>query len=166
MATNFLSELFQNYAGGRQPPQADVQQHFEQAAQAVPQSSLAGALASAFRSSETPPFEQMVSRLFSQSNPDQKAGILNHLVSGLPAAMLGSILPGLKFGDGNQVTAQTANAVSPDAVQNIASAAQRHDPNIVERASEFYAQHPTLVRMLGAAALTTVMTHLANTHRR
>jgi len=167
MATNLLTNLLERYASGQQPPQGDVQQHFEQAAQAVPPGSLADALATAFRSSETPPFEQMISQLFTHSNPDQKAGVLNQLLGVLPSGMLSSILPGLGLGTGTkEVTAEDAARVSPQYVENVAKQAQQHDPTIVERASQFYAQHPTVVKMLGAAALTTVMTHLANNQRR
>ena len=108
----------------------------------------------------------MISQLFDHSNLDQKAGLLNHLTSVLPAGVLSSILPGLGLGTGTkQVTAEDATRVSPQDVQSIAKQAQQHDPTIVERASEFYAQHPTVVKTLGAVALTTVMSHLANMHR-
>jgi hypothetical protein len=40
-------------------------EHFDQMAQAVPQSSIASGLAEAFRSGETPPFAQMAGQLFS-----------------------------------------------------------------------------------------------------
>lgn len=167
MATNLLSNLFERYASGQQQPQAEVQQHFEQAAQAVPPASLADALAAAFRSSDTPPFEQMISQLFNHSNPDQKAGLLNQLLGVLPSGVLSSILPGLGLAPGTkQVTAEDAMQVTPQGAQSIAKQAQQHDPTIVERASQFYAEHPTVVKMLGAAALTTVMTHLANNQRR
>lgn len=167
MATNLLTNLLERYASGQQQPQADVQQHFEQAAQAVPPASLADALAAAFRSSETPPFEQMISQLFNHSNPDQKAGLLNQLLGVLPSGVLSSILPGLGLGTGTTaVTPDDAARVSPQDVQTVAKQAQQHDPTIVERASQFYAEHPTVVKMLGAAALTTVMTHLANNQHR
>ncbi len=166
MATNLLTNLLERYASGQQQPQGDVQQHFEQAAQAIGPASLADALAAAFRSSETPPFEQMISQLFDHSNPDQKAGLLNHLLAVLPTGVLSSILPGLSLGNGTrEVTAEDATRVTPQAVQSIAKQAQQHDPTIVERAGQFYAEHPTVVKMLGAAALTAVMTHLANNRR-
>ena len=38
-------------------------------------------LAAAFRSDQTPPFGQMVSRLFSQSGGQQQAGLLNTLLA-------------------------------------------------------------------------------------
>ena len=40
--------------------------------------------------------------------------------------------------------------------------AEQRDPSIVDRVSGFYAQHPTLVKALGAAAMWEVLRHMAN----
>jgi len=47
-------------------------------------------------------------------------------------------------------------------VRELAAEAQKNDPCIVERASEFYAQHPQLVQGLGAAALALIMEVMEN----
>jgi len=39
--------------------------------------------------------------------------------------------------------------------------AAKQNPSIVDQASEFYAQHPTLVKSLGAASLALIMSHLS-----
>jgi hypothetical protein len=46
-------------------------------------------------------------------------------------------------------------------VQQLAEHAERQDPSVVQRAGEFYAQHPDLVKTLGAGALALVMSHLS-----
>jgi hypothetical protein len=46
-------------------------------------------------------------------------------------------------------------------VQQAAEHAQAHSPSVVEEASNFYAQHPTVVQGLGAAALGLMMSHLS-----
>jgi hypothetical protein len=43
----------------------------------------------------------------------------------------------------------------------MASHAEKADPSIVDRASAFYAEHPTLVKNLGAAALSLVLMKVA-----
>ena len=53
---------------------------------------LAEGLAHAFKSDQTPPFEQMVSGLFGQSNPDQKAGLLNQLLAALGPGGVAQVL--------------------------------------------------------------------------
>ena len=168
MSTNWFSQLgvlLQQYSGGQQPPPAQVEQHFDQVAQSAPPSSLSDALASAFRSNETPPFADLVSKLFSHSNPDQKAGLLNNILSGLPSGALVSVLSAAGLSRAGQISPQDANRLSPGDVHQIAAAAERHDPSVVERASAFYAQHPFVVKMLGAAALSAVMSHLAQARR-
>src|SRR5713101_8734007 len=62
---------------------ADIHAAYDQVAGAVPQGTLADGISHAFKSDQTPPFEQMVSGLFGQSNPDQKAGLLNQVLGSL-----------------------------------------------------------------------------------
>ena len=51
---------------------------------------------------------------------------------------------------GQSVTPQQAQDVSPEAVQTIARQAATRDPSIMDKAASFYAQHPTLVKAIGA----------------
>jgi hypothetical protein len=71
-------------------PPATVEQDYSRVAQSAPQSGLASGLAEAFRSNETPPFGQMLSTLFSNSNGQQRAGILTQLLSTIGPSMLAS----------------------------------------------------------------------------
>jgi hypothetical protein len=64
------------------PPQ--VTQDFERVAQEAPADTLSAGLAHAFRSDATPPFEQMVRKLFEHSNDQQRAGLLNEILGSLP----------------------------------------------------------------------------------
>ena len=50
------------------------------------------------------------------------------------------------------MTPQQAEQVSPEAVQTIARQASRTDLSIMDKAAGFYAQHPTLVKTIGARA--------------
>ena len=56
---------------------------------------------------------------------------------------------------------QAASQVSPDAATQLANQAQKQNPSIVDTVSGFYAQHPTLVKTLGVAALSIVMSNLS-----
>jgi hypothetical protein len=107
----------------------------------------------------------MVAGLFGSSNGDQKAGILNQLLSSAGPALLSSgALAGLTqyLGSAKTVTPQQAEQIQPAAVQELAKHAQQQDPSIVDRASSFYAQHPTLVQGLGAGALALIMSRMSN----
>jgi hypothetical protein len=74
---------------GATPAQSspEVDQHFQQAAQAAPHEALSHGLAEAFRSDQTPPFGQMLAQLFAQSSPQQQAAILAQLFSTLDLAL-------------------------------------------------------------------------------
>lgn len=163
-----VSDVLKQYSGGAGQVPGNVDQHFDQVAQAAPQSSLAEGIAAAFRSNQTPAFGQMLGGLFGQSNGDQKAAMLNQLVSsvgpGVLAGLAGGGLSSL-LGGGGQVTAQQAQQVSPDQVQQLAAHAEKADPSIIDKASSFYAQHPGLVKTLGGTALTIALAKVAERQR-
>ena len=162
---NAIGSILQKYqnADATQAP-ADVHQHFDAVAQAAPQGVLAQGLSAVFNSSQTPAFGQMVGNLFGQSNPDQKAGMLNQLLASAGPSVMALLaskgLSGLVDSSG-QVNAQAASQLSPDAVAELASHAQKQNPSIVDSVSGFYAQHPTLVKTLGAAALSIAMAKMS-----
>jgi hypothetical protein len=160
MSLSNLMGLLQRYENPAAANSSNAAQDFEQVAQNAPQSHLAAGLAEAFRSDQTPPFAQMLGRLFTNSNGTQKAGILNELLPALGAGGSTGILQGL-LGGGSQVTPEQAQQVPPQDVQRLAEHAQQRDPSIVERASSFYAQHPGLVQSLGAGALALMMSHMS-----
>lgn len=120
---------------------------------------LAGGLASMFRSDQTPPFPDLAAQLFSHADGGQKAGLLNTLLSALGPALIPQVLQQFGLGNlagaaqGEQMTAEQAEAVPPDAVRQIAAQAQQADPSVIERASGFLAEHPELVKGLGGNLL-------------
>jgi len=73
-------------------PAGDVSDHFDQAAQNAPSDLLSQGLAAMLRSSQTPPFAQAAAQMFGQANPNQQAGMLNHLLSGIGPSVLASIM--------------------------------------------------------------------------
>lgn len=166
-----LGDLVKQAASGS-ASSADVHAAYDQVSQVVPQSSLADGISHAFRSDQTPPFEQMVSGLFGQSNPDQKAGLLNQLLASLgpggATQALGASggLAGLAgMLSGGNVTPQQAQQVPPQAVEALAQNAARKDPSIMDKAAGFYAQHPTLVKAIGAGALALLMSKISSSRR-
>jgi hypothetical protein len=160
-----VGNLLQQYKGGSaSPPPANVEQDFRQVAQATPQAAVSSGLSDAFRSDQTPPFGQMVSQLFQNSNGEQKAGILNQLLGAAgPGALTGSAFGGLTslLQGRTSVTPDQAHQVSPEVVRQLSEHAEKQDPSIVDRASDFYAQHPTLVQGLGAGALALIMSRMS-----
>ncbi len=162
MGLSNLMGMLQQYVGGASNT-ATAEQDFEQVSQNASQSHLAGGISNAFRSNETPPFAQMISQLFSNSNGQQQAGILSKLLNAAgPGAIGSSSLAGLLGGSSNgQVTPEQAQQVSPGAVHDLAAQAEKNNPSIIDEAGSFYAQHPTVVKALGAGALAMVMSHMS-----
>jgi len=157
-----LMGVLQQYTNPGAANTGNVEQDFQQVSQTAQPSHLAGGLAEAFRSNQTPPFAQMLGTLFSNSNGQQQAGILNHLLSAAGPAVGSGILGNL-LGGGGQITPEQAQQVPPEAVHQLAEQAQKNDPSIVDKASEFYSQHPTLVQALGAGSLALIMSHMSRT---
>lgn len=164
-----VSNVLKRYSGGANQNPAEASEHFDQVAQAIPPGIMAEGLSSAFRSEETPAFGSLISNLFSRSNGEQKAGLLNHLLGSLGPGALSQITGGGalagQLGGTNEITAQQAQNVPPEVVERMASHAEKTDPSIVDRASAFYAQHPTLVKTLGGAALSIVLAKVAERQR-
>jgi hypothetical protein len=159
-------------AGGENPSPTDVHAAYDQISTAVPKSELAQGLAHAFKSDQTPAFEKMVSGLYSQSNDDQKAGLLNHVLAALGSGGLTQALAGAgglgglaSVLGGGSVTPQQAQQVPPEAVQVLAQRAAQKDPGIMDQAAGFYAQHPTLVKTIGAGALALLMSRISASRR-
>ncbi|HKW79709.1 MAG TPA: hypothetical protein VJQ49_01755 [Casimicrobiaceae bacterium] len=163
-----LSSLLQQYIGGAAPSDAAAQ-HYDQVAQAAPPSVVGQGVADAMRSDQTPPFADMVSKMFGQASPDQKAAMLNQLISGLSPGVLSSILGSGALGGlagavsgGGSIAPQDASKVSPDQVQQIAQHAEQKNPGIIDKMGSFYAQHPGLVKTLGSAVLAIALAKIAN----
>lgn len=168
-----LGNLLQQYIGGAGAGanNGKAADDFDQVAQNAPRASIAQGIASALRSDQTPPFPQMVSQLFGQSNPDQRAGMLNNLLGGAGGGLLGSVAGGALgkiFGNNapSKVTPEQAAQVSPEQVQELAEKAQQQNPGIVDRMSDFYAEHPTLIKAAGGAALAVALGYMANNIRK
>lgn len=108
----------------------------------------------------------MVKSLFSQSNDQQRAGLINQLLSGSGSGVGALLSGGLAsvLGGRTQVSPQEAGQVSPEDVQQLAEQAHKSNPSIVDSVSEFYSQHPTLVKTLGGGALALVMAHMYENH--
>ena len=150
---------------------AELHAAYDEATRNVSQGTLAEGLTHTFNSSETPPFEQMLAGLFKQSNPDQKAGVLNQVLGTLGSGQASSILASLGLSGaagavaGGAVSPQQAQQVPPQAVEELAKRAAAKNPSIVDQAAGFYAQHPTLVKSIGAGALALLMSRISQSRR-
>jgi hypothetical protein len=164
-----LLDILKQYSEPGAQPSGDVFGHFDSVAQQATPQQLGGGIAAALRSDTTPAFGPTIANLFGQSNPNQKAGLLNEIMQALgpvAAASAGGGILGRILGTGGAapiipITPAQAAQVSPSDLSTLATTAQQHDDSIVDRLGTFYAQHPTLVKTLGVVALGAVMSHMS-----
>jgi len=146
-----LGGLLKRYAGGSGAAQHYVDRDYGQFARSAPREVMAAGIAEAFRSHETPPFPEMIAKIFSQADPRQRESILDILLRAAPPnardRWFGPTGPGGRGGDG----------VSPEHVEELASRVEVDQPGVVEDLGRFLSGHPDLFRSLGSAVLAEIL---------
>jgi len=168
-----LGGMLQQYTDPQGSAASNPEQDFDHAASVAPPEAVSSGLAQAFRSSDTPPFGNMLGSLFGQSSGSQRASILNTLLATAGPALLSGVLSrsgglgqlGSLLQGGQPITPEVAQQIPPQAVEEIAHEAEKRDPSVVDKVSDFYAQHPTVVKGLGAAALAVMLKNMAGQKR-
>ena len=155
----------------------DTHQDFDEVARQVPVEALGGGIADAFRSDRTPDFGSMAASLFGGSNPQQRAGLLGQLLRGVAPAVLSGLANGA-FGrmlQGGAASAPGAPAglsptdvahINADQVREVAQAAEKQDPGVLDRVGAYYAQHPEVFKVLGGAAMAIALGQIATRMKR
>jgi hypothetical protein len=172
-----LGGLLSKYLNASGDAQPDAENHFDQVAQQAPTQTVSQGISDALRSDQTPSLGDMVSQAFSRADPQQRAGMLNEILSSLGpnvlsslggaagGGALGGILGQLTRGGTPQITPEQASQVSPSAVQDLANHAETHDSSIFDKLGQFYAQNPALVKALGVSVLGVALSKIAGRMR-
>lgn len=151
-----LLDILQQAVSGAHPDA-----HFDQAAQHASTDEIGAGLAAAMRSDQTPSFGHMVGQMFGQSSSTQQAGVLNQILATLGPAAISALAGGalgrmLQPGQ-TQITPDQASQLSPAQVTEIAAHAEQQQPGVIDRVSQFYAQHSGLIKVLGGTALMVAL---------
>lgn len=169
-----LNDILKQYAD--RP--TDTETDFDEVVRQVSPDVLGSGIAEAFRSDKTPPFGNMIGSLLGGSNSQQRAGLLNQLIGAIGPALLSSIAGGslgrlLQNAKGaargaTQPTLQANDVeqLTPQQVQEIAVAAEKQDPSVLDKVGAYYAQHPEIVKVLGGAALAIALGQMATRMKR
>jgi hypothetical protein len=174
-----LGGVLQQYAGSTSgEPSKSAEDDFDKVTTVAPREAVAGGIAEAFRSNDTPPFPNMLGQMFGRADGQQRASMLNTLLATAGPALLSGLLSrqgggglgslaGMLGGGGTaaRVTPEQAQQIEPQAVEEIAREAEKRDPSVIDRVSDFYAENPMLVKTLGAAALAVAMRGMAGQKR-
>jgi len=83
-----ILDILKQYSNPGTTPSGDVVGHFDSVAQQASPQDLGSGIAAALRSDATPALGQTLGNLFAQSNPNQKAGVLNEILQTLGPAGL------------------------------------------------------------------------------
>jgi len=160
-----VKTLLAQYSGGA-PSDESAATHFDQVAQSAGPGMLASGISAAMRSDQTPAFGDIVSQLFANGTGAQKAGMVSALLSAASPeqrAQLAGMLNGAPAGA--SLNEQHVAGLSPQDVASMAKNVEAQNPGIIDTMSSFYAQHPTLVKTLGTAAMMIAMRKIAEQHQ-
>jgi hypothetical protein len=92
----------------------------------------------------------------------QQAGVLNGLMASLGPAVIDQFA-GRSFNSPLAALLQSGSVTSAE-VEALTSHAQTQNPSTIDRVCAIYAQHPVLIKSLGAAALSIAMKKIAEKH--
>ncbi|MDF3036478.1 MAG: hypothetical protein K0S28_1752 [Paucimonas sp.] len=172
-----IAGILRQYAQPGALQENNIEGHFEQVARELPMEDVSLGLKEAFLSERTPSFADLVGLLFRQANPQEKAGMLSHLLRGMPSPGIASLLGGggasspiggvlAMAGSGEiiNVSEAAASQIEPEQFEEIAHRAEQETPEIVEHMSAFLATNPALAKMLGNGPLSLALEKIAQRH--
>lgn len=164
-----LMDILSQYAsqslpGGEPQAQPSAHEDFSQVASQAPPELLRSGIAQVLEGGAGG-FESSIAKLFENSDLQQRTGLLQRLIQAAGPAVLSSFAGGALSHlaqPGAQAQQADADAITPTQAGELAAAARQSNPGIISELGSFYSQHPTLVKTLGAAALTFAMSHMAS----
>ena len=154
------NEVLQRYVGDTGVRCARrVATDFDLVARNLPPEAVTSGLSEAFRSGQTPAFEDLLLQSFERGDPQQRAAVLWRLLDAAGprvrrALQERGVLP-------RQVDHEVARRMRPQVVQEIAGAASRENPSLIDDLSTCFASDPALAGTLGGAALNVALEKIA-----
>jgi hypothetical protein len=162
---SFLDQIggvLQQYANGTPPGATRAQSHadYDKIAAAVPADTLASVIGPALGSLGGPQVRERIQNSAAEMSPRQRGDFMQTLLNGLQSSGvdLGGLLGQLGV---NPAVAQRPQDATPGDVATVAAHAQTERPAVFNQAMEFYARHPTLVKVLGTLAMVKIAQQLS-----
>lgn len=163
--TDLVADVLKQYGGDASGGDADAD--FDRVAQHAPQGNMEQAILGALHSDSTPDIGSIVSKLFASAGGEQKADILNTLLTTVGPAIMQEVLRHLNLQDmagmfaSGPVSAAQAEQVPPAVAGRLAYHAHEQNPAVMSALSGFLSSNPALLKSLGGGALSAVMNQLA-----
>lgn len=152
-----LGPLLQQYAGGQPAASdADAHAHYDQITAAVPQHQLAPAITAGLNTLPEDEVRDRVATSANQMSAPQRGSLVQTMIDGL-GPNVASVLAQLGL---NPALAQDPNQATGADAGSLAAHVQQERPEIFNKAMAVYAQHPMLVKALGAVAIAKIAQQL------
>jgi hypothetical protein len=159
-----IDGLLNQYRAGAGPSsREEAQQHYDRIAQHVPPDVLASTIGPAIGSLPTDQVEERVQRSAREMTPQQRRTFLEQLLGGLGAG--GGLASALSQIGVSPAVAQNPEKATPQDVAKVAAYTKENQPDLFHQAMSFYAQHPTLVKVMGTMAIAAIAKNLAGGRR-
>lgn len=157
---DMISDLLNRYASGSGATnRQEAREHYDRIVEAVPPEVLAPVIGPAVGSLPQDQVETRVRNSATEMTPGQRGSFLQTLLSGLGSSGEGIRTVLEQIGVSPKV-ADDPRQASPEEVGKVAAYAKKERPDLFHRAMEFYAQHPTLVKVLGTMAIASIAKNL------
>jgi hypothetical protein len=153
-----IGSILNQYQGGAMPSREDAHAHYDEIAKSVPTDVLAQSIGPALESMDTAHLKDKITQAAAQMTPEQRSAFLQQILAGLGGA--GGLGAVLTRAGASPSLAQDPTTATPQDVGSVAAYAKEHQPELFRRATEFYAQHPTLVKVLGTVAIASIARRL------
>jgi hypothetical protein len=161
-----IGSILNQYQSGATPDHSRAAEHYDEIARNVPPNVLASTIGPALSGLDSQHLEQKIAQSAQAMTPEQRGSFLQNILGGLAAGTAGGGLPALlnRIGASPNIASNPAQA-SPEDVAKVTTYAKENQPDVFHRAMGFYAQHPTLVKVLGTLAIASIAKNLAGGRR-
>jgi hypothetical protein len=159
-----IGGLLTQYANGQGARNRDeARAHYDQISQVVPTNILGSIIGPALSSLGADQVQERVQNSATEMSADQRGQFVRMLLNGLSGSGgdVSGLLRQLGINREIQTNPQQAN---PSDVAKLARHAQQTRPESFNQAMQFYAQHPTLVKVLGTMAIAKIAQRLSERH--
>lgn len=162
--TDAIGGLLEQYSSGAGATnRQEARDHYDQIHSSVPADLLGGLIGPALATLGSGQVAERIFNSATEMDDDQRGGFMGTLLQGLGGSIGAAALPALLSQLGvNQQVMQDPRAASPEDVSKLATYAHDNDPSIFDKAMQFYAEHPMLVKVLGTMAVAAIARSLAN----
>lgn len=152
--------LNQYMSGSGASNREEARQHYDQIAGAVPPGLLGSVIGPALSSLGADQVHERIYNSATEMSPQQRGGFLGTLLGGLSSSGVdvGSLLGQLGI---RPDVADNPEQASPEDVAKLATHAEQTNPTIFQQAMNFFAEHPTLVKVLGTMAIAAIAKKLS-----